>query len=81
MTIPTHCRFDDWATLRGRLGLRIVGEVARMLIPQDYDSMNDLVQKTNRNLARLGLPAISLEKTLVETFDVESSPEITLPTF
>jgi hypothetical protein len=25
MTLPTHCRFDDWATLRERLGLRIVG--------------------------------------------------------
>jgi len=25
MTIPTHCRFDDWATLRERFGLRIVG--------------------------------------------------------
>jgi hypothetical protein len=49
---------------------------ARLFMPPDYDSMTDLVQKTNRNLARLGLPAISLEKTLAETFDVESSPEI-----
>jgi len=54
---------------------------ARLFIPSDYDSMTDLVQKTNRNLARLGLPAISLVKTLSEVFDTASAPEITLPTF
>jgi len=55
----------------------IARDVVHLLIPVDYDSMADLVQNTNRNLARLGLPAISLEKSLAETFDVESSPEIT----
>jgi hypothetical protein len=60
---------------------RIAKRAAERLAPSDYDSVTDLVQKTNRNLARLGLPAISLVKTLSEVFEVESSPEITLPTF
>ena len=55
----------------------IARDVVHLLIPVDYDSIADLVQNTNRNLARLGLPAISLEKSLAETFDVESSPETT----
>ena len=56
-------------------------QAAGIIMPSDYDSMADLIQSTNRTLARLGLPAISLEKTLSEAFEVESSPEITLPTF
>jgi ParB/RepB/Spo0J family partition protein len=65
---------DDELSLE-RLYQTIAKEIARLIMPNDYDSMADLVQETNRNLARLRLPAISLEKSLAETFDVESSPE------
>lgn len=56
-------------------------QAARTIMPSDYYSMDDLVEQTNRDLARLHLPAISLEKTLSEAFDAESRTEITLPTF
>jgi ParB/RepB/Spo0J family partition protein len=66
---------NEWSI--ERLYQTIAMEIARVILPVDYDSMTDLVQKTNRSLARLELPAISMEKTLAETFDVEISTETT----
>jgi hypothetical protein len=45
--------------------------IAQHVVSSNYDGVDDLVGRTNEALERLGLPAIHLEKTLVEVFEAE----------
>lgn len=47
-------------------------DIAQHIMPGSFESVDDLVRKTNQVLERLGLPLIRLEKTLAEVFADET---------